>query len=42
MHAPSCAHFDKLEIILKISGWSVKNQFAMIFDALANNIFPVW
>ena len=32
---------NSLEIVLKISGLGVKNQFLMIFDALANNIFPV-
>ena len=37
-HVPT----GKLQIILKISSWSVKNQFLMIFDALANNIFPVY
>ena len=41
IHALSCAHFGKLQIILKISGSSVKNQFVLIFEALANNIFPV-
>ena len=33
---PFCAHFGKLQIILKISG-SVKSLVLMIFDALANN-----
>ena len=41
IHALSSSHFGKLQIILKILGWSVKNQFRMTFDALANNIFPV-
>ena len=40
IHAFSYAHFGKLQMIIKISGWSVKNQFALIFNALANNIFP--
>ena len=38
-HALSCAHFGKLQIIYKKSGWRVKNQVLMIFDALVN-IFP--
>ena len=41
IHAFSCTHFGKLQIILKTSGCSVKNQFFMVFDAIANNIFPV-
>ena len=41
IHALSCVHFGKLQTITKISCWSVKNQFLMIFDALANYIFPV-
>ena len=38
-HALSCAHFGKLQIIYKKSGWRVKNKVLMIFDALVN-IFP--
>ena len=42
IHALSCdAHFRKLQIIQRISDSSVKNQFLIIFDALANKIFPV-
>ena len=41
IQALSCAHVGKLQISLKISAWSVKNQFDIIFDALANNIYPV-
>ena len=41
VHALSCAHFRKLQIIQRISDSSVKNQFLIIFDALANKIFPV-
>ena len=40
-HALSCAHFRKLQIIQRISDSSVKNEFLIIFDALANKIFPV-
>ena len=35
-----CVRFGESQIILEISGWSVKNKFVMIFDTLAN-IFPV-
>ena len=40
-HALSCAHIRKLQIIQRISDSSVKNEFLIIFDALANKIFPV-
>ena len=33
--------YGKLQIILKKSGWSVNNQFLMIFHAPPNNIFPM-
>ena len=42
VHAFSCGYFGKLQIILKISGRSVKSQFLMIFDALANIAPVVW
>ena len=42
IHALSWAHFGKLQMVEVLrNSWSVKNQFVIVFDPLANNIFRV-